>query len=116
VNGASRLRCRHGEVVGMPRSAEVDHLPGDTGLFGDMRFIGEYYKLDLVLLPIGGNFTMDAADAAFATREYLKPKYAIPMHYGTHPLHTGTPPKYIEALGNAPVKVFPANPGEKVEF
>ena len=73
-------------------------------------------KVDLVLLPIGGNFTMDDADAAFATREYLKPKFAIPMHYGSHPLHTGTPQKYIQALGNAPVKVFPLNPGEKAEF
>jgi L-ascorbate metabolism protein UlaG (beta-lactamase superfamily) len=104
-----------GFVIQLENGFKIYHS-GDTGLFGDMRLIGKYYKPDLVLLPIGGNFTMDAADAAFATREYLKPKYAIPMHYGSHPLHTGTPPKYIEALGNAPVKVFPINPGEKVEF
>jgi L-ascorbate metabolism protein UlaG (beta-lactamase superfamily) len=104
-----------GYVIQLENGFKIYHS-GDTGLFGDMRLIGEYYKPDLVLLPIGGNFTMDAADAAFATREYLKPKFAIPMHYGSHPLHTGTPPKFIEALGNAPVKVFPLSPGEKAEF
>ena len=104
-----------GFVIQLENGFKIYHA-GDTGVFGDMRMIGEYYKPDLALLPIGGNFTMDAVDAAYATREYLKPKYAIPMHYGTHPLHTGTPAKYIEALGNAPVKVFPLNPGEKAEF
>jgi L-ascorbate metabolism protein UlaG (beta-lactamase superfamily) len=104
-----------GFVIQLENGFKIYHA-GDTGLFGDMRLIGDYYRPDLVLLPIGGNFTMDAADAAFATREYLKPKYAIPMHYGSHPLHTGTPQKYIEALGNAAVKVLALNPGDKVEF
>jgi L-ascorbate metabolism protein UlaG (beta-lactamase superfamily) len=26
---------------------------GDTGLFGDMKLIGDYYKPDLILMPIG---------------------------------------------------------------
>src|SRR5262245_24928901 len=66
-----------GFVIQLENGFKIYHS-GDTGLFGDMRMIGEYYRPDLALLPIGGNFTMDAADAAFATREYLKPKYAIP--------------------------------------
>jgi L-ascorbate metabolism protein UlaG (beta-lactamase superfamily) len=89
---------------------------GDTGLFGDMKFIGEYYKPDLVLIPIGGHFTMDPADAAFATREWIKPKFAIPMHYGANPLGKGTPKEYVKALGEAPVKVLALEPGEKAEF
>jgi L-ascorbate metabolism protein UlaG (beta-lactamase superfamily) len=40
------------------------------------------------MLPIGGNFTMDPVDAAYATM--LKPKYGIPMHYGANPLGKGT--------------------------
>ena len=43
---------------------------GDTGLFSDMKFIGEYYKPDLVLIPIGGQATMDPRDAAFATARW----------------------------------------------
>ncbi len=70
---------------------------GDTGLFGDMKFIGEYYKPDLIIVPIGGHFTMDPKDAAFATREWLKPKYAIPVHYGTIPVLKGTPQEYMDA-------------------
>jgi hypothetical protein len=58
---------------------------GDTGIFGDMKLIGEYYKPDLVLMPIGGHFVMDPQDAAYATKEWLKPKFVIPMHYGTTP-------------------------------
>jgi L-ascorbate metabolism protein UlaG (beta-lactamase superfamily) len=89
---------------------------GDTGLFGDMRFIGEYYKPDLILVPIGGHFVMDPKDAAVATRDYLKPKYALPFHYGTFPPLKGTPQEYMAALGNTTTKVFPINPGEKLEF
>ena len=46
--------------------AHGDHLGDDTGLFGDMRWIGEYYKPDLILIPIGGHFLMSPQDAAIA--------------------------------------------------
>jgi L-ascorbate metabolism protein UlaG (beta-lactamase superfamily) len=89
---------------------------GDTGLFSDMKFIAEHYHPDVVLLPIGGNFTMDPKDAAFATREWIKPKYAIAMHYGTNPLARGTLPQYLEALGATATRVIPLKPGEQAEF
>jgi len=92
------------------------YIAGDTGLFGDMKLIGEYYKPDLILIPIGGHFTMGPKDAAYATNKWLKPKYAIPMHYGTNPFLKGTPKEYIEALGNTDTKVLTLNPGEQVEF
>jgi L-ascorbate metabolism protein UlaG (beta-lactamase superfamily) len=104
-----------GFVVTLENGFKIFHL-GDTGLFGDMKLIGEYYKPDLIMIPIGGNFTMDPVDAAYATREMLKPKYAIPMHYGANPLGKGTPKEYIDALGDAPVKVFPIKPGDNLEF
>src|SRR5438128_3562645 len=47
----------------------------DEGPFGDMKLIADYYKPDLVLMPIGGHFVMDPQDAAYATREWLKPKF-----------------------------------------
>lgn len=55
---------------------------GDTGLFMDMKLIGELDSIDAALLPIGGYFTMDINDAAKAV-EFLKPKIVIPMHYDT---------------------------------
>jgi len=42
-----------------------------------MKWIGEYYKPDLILIPIGGHFTMGPVDAAYATKEMLKPKMAF---------------------------------------
>lgn len=104
-----------GFIITLENGFKIYHM-GDTGLFGDMKFIGDYYKPDLVMIPIGGNFTMDPIDAAYAVREWLKPKFAIPMHYGAHPLGKGTPKEFMDALGSAPVKVFPLNPGEKVDF
>ena len=104
-----------GYIIELENGFKIYHM-GDTGLFGDMKMIGEYYKPDLILVPIGGHFVMNPKDAAMATRDMLKPKYAIPMHYGTIPVLKGTPAEYVTALGNAPTKVLAINPGDKVEF
>ena len=104
-----------GFIVELENGFKIYHM-GDTGVFGDMRWIGEYYKPDLLLIPIGGHFVMSPRDAAYATRELLKPRFAIPIHYGTFPVLRGTPPEYIQALGDAPTKVFPINPGDKLTF
>jgi L-ascorbate metabolism protein UlaG (beta-lactamase superfamily) len=53
----------------------------DTGLFGDMRLIGEE-GLDLAILPIGDNYTMGPADAVRAVK-LLQPKKVLPIHYNT---------------------------------
>ena len=104
-----------GFIIELENGFRIWHM-GDTGLFSDMMFIADYYKPDLVLLPIGGNFTMDPKDAAFATREWIRPKFAIAMHYGTNPLARGTLAQYLEALGDTPTKVLTLKPGDKVEF
>jgi L-ascorbate metabolism protein UlaG (beta-lactamase superfamily) len=104
-----------GFIIELENGFKIYHM-GDTGLFGDMRLIGDYYKPDLVMIPIGGHFVMDPKDAAKATNEFLKPKYAIPMHYATIPQLKGTPQEYMDALGNASTKVFPINPGDKLRF
>ena len=61
------------DEVRFETSFKLYHM-GDTGLFGDMRLIGDYYKPDLIMIPIGGHFVMDPVDAAYATREMLKPR------------------------------------------
>jgi L-ascorbate metabolism protein UlaG (beta-lactamase superfamily) len=104
-----------GFIIEFENGFKVYHM-GDTGLFGDMKLIADYYKPDLVLMPIGGHFVMDPKDAAHATREWLKPKFVIPMHYGTFPVLKGTPQEYMAALGQTSTKVFPINPGDKLEF
>ena len=89
---------------------------GDTALFGDMRLIAERYKPDLLLVPIGGHYVLNPVDAAFATREFIKPRFVIPMHYGTTPQLAGTPEEFIKALGNSTAKVINLQPGEDATF
>lgn len=54
---------------------------GDTGLTLDMQLLKEE-KVNLAMLPIGGNFTMDVRDASKAVT-FIEPKAVIPMHYNT---------------------------------
>ncbi|MCE9640380.1 MAG: metal-dependent hydrolase, partial [Betaproteobacteria bacterium] len=104
-----------GFIIELENGFKIYHM-GDTGLFGDMKMIGEYYSPDLIMIPIGGHFVMNPKDAAKATKEYLQPKYAIPMHYGTNPFLVGTPQEYMDAMGSSPVKVFPIKEGDKLRF
>jgi len=58
---------------------------GDTGIFSSMKLLGEMYKIDVAMLPIGSVFTMDALQAAWAVK-LISPKVVIPMHYKTFPI------------------------------
>ncbi|MBA4406323.1 metal-dependent hydrolase [bacterium] len=73
-----------GEPAGVVLSIDGKNLyhTGDTGLFFDMKLIGEMTALDYMLLPIGDNFTMGITDAVKAV-ELANPTCAIPMHYNT---------------------------------
>lgn len=108
-----------GEPVGfmleMENGFRIWHM-GDTAVFGDMRLIAEMYRPDLVILPIGGHFVMNPVDAAMAVREMIRPKYALPIHYGTTPQLAGTPAQFKAALGNSPVQMLVVDPGQKVDF
>jgi len=88
----------------------------ENGLFGDMKMIGEYYKPDLLLVPIGGHYVMDPKDAAYATKELIKPKMAMPMHYASNPFLKGTPAEYKAAMGQTSIEVLDMNPGDKKTF
>ena len=104
-----------GYIIELENGFKIWHM-GDTGLFGDMKFITERYKPDLVLMPIGGNFTMDPDDAAFAARNWIKPKMVIPMHYNSNPLAKGTLEEFQNAMKGSKVKVVPMTEGQTVAF
>ena len=55
---------------------------GDTGVFGDMKLIGEMYPLDLAFVPVGGHFTMGIKEAQKAV-QLLNAKKIVPIHYNT---------------------------------
>jgi L-ascorbate metabolism protein UlaG (beta-lactamase superfamily) len=91
------------------------YFAGDTQVFGDMRLIADLYHPQLCFLPIGDLFTMSPKEAAYACR-LLKPRWVIPMHYGTFPLLTGTPGK-LRQLTKAirGLKVIEMKPGETIK-
>ncbi|CAL1520941.1 metal-dependent hydrolase [Chitinophaga sp. MM2321] len=82
----------NGFIVRMSDDISI-YYSGDTSVFGDMALIGEIYKPDIAILPIGDRFTMGPLEAAFATR-LLKVKHVIPCHYGTMASLTGTPEQF----------------------
>jgi len=104
-----------GYIIELENGFKIWHM-GDTGLFSDMKFISEHYKPDLVLMPIGGNFTMDPNDAAFAARNWIQPKMVIPMHYNSNPLAKGTLAEFEEAMKGSPIRIIPMSEGQTVAF
>ena len=92
------------------------YFAGDTGLFGDMKLIGELDQLDLALLPIGDNYTMGIDDAVIAA-SFLKAKKVIPYHYNTWPVIEADPEEFkrkVEEKTNSVCEVLA--PGESLSF
>jgi L-ascorbate metabolism protein UlaG (beta-lactamase superfamily) len=89
---------------------------GDTTVFGDMRLIGELYRPEFAILPIGGHFTMGPREAALAV-ELLDVKHVMPVHHGTFPLLAGTPDQLraeLDARGLTGVEIHAPQPGGTV--
>ena len=83
---------------------------GDTAVFGDMKLIHDLYEPTVVMLPIGGHYTMGPREAALAVK-LLAPQVVLPLHFGTFPPLIGTP-RDLVALVDAGVKVVDWNPGD----
>ncbi len=73
-----------GVLVLFTAEGKTIYHAGDTGLFSDMKLIGERHKIDIAFLPIGDNFTMGPEDAALAAK-YINAKMVVPVHYDTFP-------------------------------
>jgi L-ascorbate metabolism protein UlaG (beta-lactamase superfamily) len=87
------------------------YVAGDTGLFGDMRLIGEE-GIDLAFLPIGDNYTMGPADALRAVK-MLQPKHVIPYHYSTFDLIRQDPVTWAQQVEKeTETKVHILKPGD----
>jgi L-ascorbate metabolism protein UlaG (beta-lactamase superfamily) len=122
VNGVSihMTHALHSTQTGHPTGVVVTmdghaiYHAGDTGLFSDMKLIGEMYKPEVALLPIGDRYTMGIEEAVRAVG-FVKPKYVIPMHYGTFPIIETDPEEFASKVRDmAEVKVL--KPGERFEL
>lgn len=102
-----------GFVITLENGLTIYHA-GDTGVFSDMKLIGELYTPEIALLPIGDHYVMGPKEAAKAC-ELIRPKVIIPMHYGTFPVLSGK----VEDLENEikkyglEIKIHPLKPGEE---
>lgn len=85
---------------------------GDTAVFSDMKLIGELYRPEVAMLPIGGHFTMGPKEAAVAAR-YLGSKTIMPLHFGTFPPLKGTPEE-LAALVGKEIEVLQMLPGGSI--
>lgn len=88
---------------------------GDTGLFYDMKLIGEMNDIELAVLPIGDNFTMGIDDAVKAV-EFLKPKSVIPMHFKTFDVIDTDPEEFVRRVVDMEVNSVVLKVGESFEY
>lgn len=94
-------------------SGKTVYHPGDTGLFYDMKLIGEMNSIDLAFLPIGDNFTMGIDDAARAA-EFLNARRVVPMHYDTFDIIKADPQQFASRVKGSQVVIL--KPGDTLEF
>ncbi len=104
-----------GYIIEFENGFKIYHS-GDTSLMGDMKYIiGDYYKPDMAILPIGGVFTMGPKEAAFACK-LINPRYVIPEHYATFPVLTQSADEFVKEVRHyAPeTKAMVIKPGEEI--
>ncbi len=94
---------------------EKIYMAGDTGLFGDMRLIGEE-GVTLAVIPIGDNYTMGPTDALRAVK-LLTPKHVIPIHYDTFDLISQDAEAWAENVRTeTDAQVHLLKPGERFVY
>jgi L-ascorbate metabolism protein UlaG (beta-lactamase superfamily) len=99
-----------GFVLRAPGTPTI-YFAGDTGIFGDMKIIGEIYRPEIAFLPIGDHYTMGPDTAAIAAG-WLGVRQVVPMHWGTFPVLRGTPAQLKEHLAGTAIEVLELKPGE----
>lgn len=90
------------------------YVAGDTALFGDMELIGDE-GIDVAIMPIGGQYTMDPADAVKAVAR-LRPTIVIPGHYNTFPTIAQDPAAFADAVAaSTKARTVILEPGQSTE-
>lgn len=115
------LETENKEIIylGMPAGVLITiegktiYHAGDTGLFSDMKLIGDRHPIDLAFLPIGDNFTMGPDDAVYAA-QLLAANRVVPIHFNTFPPIKQDPYKFTRMLENGVGQVLEV--GESIEL
>jgi len=113
--------AEQGTAMGVPAGLIIEiggltiYDAGDTCLFGDMELIGKRHGVDVALLPIGGHYTMDREDAAYAAK-LIGAKRVIPIHYNTFPAIETEVDAFADDLANHGIEALVIQPGETVSL
>ncbi len=120
-HGSAIVNDDHIEYTGMPCGCLVTmddrtvYYAGDTGLFSDMKLIGELNDLKAAILPIGDNFTMGPDDALRAA-EMLEADLVVPMHYSAFEVIRQDPNLFAEKLRERGIACSILKPGQETEI
>ncbi len=98
-----------------PEGGSTVYHAGDTGLFYDMKLIGDMNNVDLFCVPIGDNFTMGIDDAVKAV-EFVDPALCVPIHYNTFPVIQTDPEKFRKIILSNERKCKVMDYGETIEI
>lgn len=88
---------------------------GDTGLFSDLKMIGERNKIDVAFVPMGDNYTMGPEDALQAS-EWIGAGLTIPVHYDTFPVIQQNVEMFVNRLEEKQMRGRVVKPGETFEI
>jgi len=86
---------------------------GDTGLFSDLKMIGDRHDIDLAFVPIGDNFTMGPEDALIAC-DWIQADMVVPIHYDTFPVIEQDPDDFVSKVKTG--KGIALKIGEEIDF
>lgn len=107
------LGSANGAIVKAKGEKTLWHM-GDTDIFSDMALLSEIHGVEICICPIGDRFTMSAKTAALAMTRFVKPKVAIPAHYGSFPIIAQSPDEFVAALKDTDVQAVVPRKGEAV--
>ena len=104
----------NGVIVKAPGEKTLWHM-GDTDIFSDMALLSELHGVEICICPIGDRFTMGAKTAALAMTRFVKPKLAIPSHYGSFPIIARDAEEFVAGLRDSSVEALVPEKGRAYE-
>jgi L-ascorbate metabolism protein UlaG (beta-lactamase superfamily) len=105
----------NGAIIKAKGEKTLWHM-GDTDIFSDMALISEIHGVELCICPIGDRFTMSPRTAALAMTRFVRPKVAIPCHYGSFPIIAQNAGEFVAGLEGSDVQAVVPKKGEAVEL
>jgi L-ascorbate metabolism protein UlaG (beta-lactamase superfamily) len=111
----------HSSDIGIPvgfmiqAEGQIIYHMGDTGYFAELKDYGEMYNIGILLIPIGGRYTMDPYEAKYAI-ESLNPEYVIPMHYNTFAKIEQNVEEFSKQMELSDSKLLVLKPGETIQI